>query len=86
MILVCPNCATRYIVPDSAVGPNGRQVRCAACKHSWFQEGAALAPREEALTTAGVPEVAAPSWNQLCLQAAQRTWRPFGPTALSGTI
>ncbi|WP_327753773.1 MJ0042-type zinc finger domain-containing protein [Sphingobium sp. SJ10-10] len=61
MILVCPNCATRYIVPDSAVGPNGRQVRCAACKHSWFQEGAALAPREEALMTAGAPEVAAPA-------------------------
>ncbi|WP_242127536.1 MJ0042-type zinc finger domain-containing protein [Sphingobium sp. Sx8-8] len=60
MILVCPNCATRYIVPDSAVGPNGRQVRCAACKHSWFQEGAALAPREEMLATAGAPEVAAP--------------------------
>ncbi|WP_313801223.1 MJ0042-type zinc finger domain-containing protein [Sphingobium sp.] len=60
MILVCPNCATRYIVPDSAVGPNGRQVRCAACKHSWFQDGPALAPREEALVTAGAPEVAAP--------------------------
>ncbi|MEV5021482.1 zinc-ribbon domain-containing protein [Sphingobium sp. LMA1-1-1.1] len=60
MILVCPNCATRYIVPDSAVGPNGRQVRCAACKHSWFQEGAALAPREEAMATAGVAEAAPP--------------------------
>ena len=58
MILVCPNCATRYIVPDSAVGPNGRQVRCASCKHSWFQEGAALAPREE-LAAVGAPDVAA---------------------------
>lgn len=42
MILVCPACSTRYIVPDSAIGATGRQVRCAACKHSWFQEGAAL--------------------------------------------
>jgi predicted Zn finger-like uncharacterized protein len=39
MILVCPECRTRYVVPDSAIGIDGRQVRCASCKHSWFQEG-----------------------------------------------
>lgn len=40
MLLVCPNCGTRYVVPDSAIGVQGRQVRCANCKHSWFQDGA----------------------------------------------
>ena len=39
MIIACPACATRYVVPDSAIGIEGRTVRCAKCKHSWFQDG-----------------------------------------------
>ena len=40
MIITCPACSTRYVVPDNAIGVDGRTVRCAKCKHSWFQEGA----------------------------------------------
>lgn len=39
MILTCPSCSMRYLVADSAIGPEGRQVRCASCHHEWFEAG-----------------------------------------------
>ena len=58
MIIACPACATRYVVPDSAIGVDGRTVRCAKCRHSWFQDGPelAVAPAAIAPAQAAPPE------------------------------
>lgn len=55
MILECPECRTRYLVPDSSIGTEGRTVRCANCRHSWHQEPDARAVEALAATPAAEP-------------------------------
>lgn len=37
MIVSCPNCASRFTLPDGALGIAGRKMRCARCEHTWHQ-------------------------------------------------
>jgi len=60
MIIACPACSTRYVVPDSAIGVDGRTVRCANCRHSWFQSGPELPLRPEAVPEPGSKAVSEP--------------------------
>ena len=63
MIIQCPACATRYVVSDSAIGAEGRTVRCAKCRHNWFQEAGELAldPAPQAAVVQTPPAPPAPA-------------------------
>lgn len=78
MIIACPACATRYVVPDSALGVDGRTVRCAKCRHSWFQDG----PRIE-LPVAPPPPAAAPPVTAPASAAAPEPEAPPPPPPVS---
>jgi predicted Zn finger-like uncharacterized protein len=41
MLIVCPTCATSYMIEPASLGQAGRMVRCARCKASWFAGGPA---------------------------------------------
>lgn len=44
MIISCPSCSARFTVDDSALGPEGRKVKCSKCGHVWLQQPELAAP------------------------------------------
>jgi predicted Zn finger-like uncharacterized protein len=36
MLIVCPSCASEYMIDPGRLGAEGRTVRCASCKDTWF--------------------------------------------------
>lgn len=61
MIVTCPACEAQYLLPDDAVGPKGRRVKCTSCSYTWLQppEGGAVEDIVEAKEVAFDPEGAA---------------------------
>jgi predicted Zn finger-like uncharacterized protein len=62
MLISCPNCSARYLVADTVIGPSGRRVRCASCKHVWHQSAAQEDGKRDIVRAAVKP--AAPSQPQ----------------------
>jgi predicted Zn finger-like uncharacterized protein len=59
MLIVCPSCASEYMIDPGRLGAEGRTVRCASCKSTWFvtpeaeETSASEAPPDLAANDAG---------------------------------
>ncbi|MBI1179550.1 MAG: DUF3426 domain-containing protein [Alphaproteobacteria bacterium] len=62
MIITCPNCSTRYTLPQEKIRLGGQKVRCAKCGHVWHQMPE---PEEAALVEPAPPPETdtAPAWS-----------------------
>lgn len=55
MRVTCPNCGSKFKVPDKALGTTGRKLKCGKCEHQWFQKPEAEAPAETAAPKSKAP-------------------------------
>jgi predicted Zn finger-like uncharacterized protein len=58
MILTCPECATRYFLPDVQIGRDGRTVKCSQCGAIWREAPPPEIDSLDAPQTSAAPEVA----------------------------
>ncbi|BAE53297.1 DUF3426 domain-containing protein [Paramagnetospirillum magneticum] len=69
MLITCPACGTNFSIPDSALGTNGRKLKCAKCAHKWFQTPLSLDDDDTDLDLAGpsfsTPEREAPDFSKV---------------------
>ncbi|MEM9395222.1 MAG: zinc-ribbon domain-containing protein [Pseudomonadota bacterium] len=45
MRLTCPNCEAQYEVANTAIPPQGREVQCSSCGHTWFERPKGAKPQ-----------------------------------------
>ncbi|AWN34902.1 zinc-ribbon domain-containing protein [Methylobacterium radiodurans] len=65
MLITCPTCASSYQVEIGRVGMEGRSVRCAACRETWFITPAeVLAAHAAELAEAEAAEPSATDWQE----------------------
>lgn len=63
MLITCPTCASSYRIDAAKIGPEGRSVRCAACRETWFlTPDAAVEEPQEPIPEAQEDPVADAAW------------------------
>ena len=77
MLIVCPNCATSYLIDPASVGAAGRTVRCARCKTTWFAAQQKSSNDVSAFVDGVIAEAEAQANGQTADQPPQQSEHPI---------
>ncbi|WP_342106403.1 zinc-ribbon domain-containing protein [Methylobacterium sp. SI9] len=90
MLIVCPSCASAYEIDAGKVGMEGRSVRCAACRETWFITPADVLAGHEAELAAEADPVADSAWKEATDAVREATDQPVpavrAPRSRSSTV
>ena len=56
MILSCNSCTKKFVVPDNAIGSNGRLVQCSSCGNKWTQFPVGIAEKKEVISKPAIKQ------------------------------
>ena len=56
MILSCNSCDKKFVVPDNAIGANGRLVQCSSCGNKWTQFPVGIAEKKEVISKPAIKQ------------------------------
>lgn len=85
MIITCPACSTRYSMDPLSLGPEGRRVRCAKCKHVWHQTPPDDMPRRVDLATPEPAPTPPPAASSVAAGSAATGASTIGSAGLGST-
>ena len=85
MLIVCPSCASEYMIDPGRLGAEGRTVRCAGCKTTWFvtpedAETEAASPGDNSADVTAGPEDAE-AWEQFASANSEPEEEPAFPAS-----
>lgn len=89
MFITCPTCASSYRIKAAKIGPEGRSVRCAACRETWFLTPSdAIAEQDEPTESIagefGGDAVAEAAWAEAASSVRQASAAEETPTGEEG--
>lgn len=70
MIIACPNCKTKYNLPDSKIPAGGAKVKCSKCAHVFKAAPPSVEPEDQALDLLESPTAKAPQGSSQAFEEA----------------